>query len=70
MKRPTVSVNENPRKRRPGRPATGVDPVMAFRLPEALKKRVEKEAEARGEKPADTLRRIVEEAFKGKRNGR
>lgn len=70
MKRSIVSVNENQTKRRPGRPTKegGLDPVMAFRLPATLKKRVEKEAEANGEKPADTLRRIVGDYFKGKRN--
>lgn len=67
----SIAVNQNVRRRGPGRPATGRDPVLAFRLPIALKKRVEKEAETNGEKPADTLRRIVDHYFKEKRtNGR
>jgi predicted DNA-binding protein len=61
------SISVNGKKRGRGRPATGVDPVMAFRLPAALKEQVEKQAQANGEKPADVLRRIVEKALKGKR---
>ena len=40
---------------------------MSFRLPAELKKRVEEEAETKGEAPADTLRHIVDSYFKRKR---
>jgi hypothetical protein len=36
MKRPRVSVNVNIKRRRPGRPATGVDPAVAVRLPKEI----------------------------------
>jgi hypothetical protein len=67
MKKSKGFVNKT-EKKKPGRPrkGAGYDPVFAFRLPEALKKRLEKEAEANGEKPGDTMRRIVDEHFKGK----
>jgi predicted GNAT superfamily acetyltransferase len=62
-----VSVNEKPEKRPRGRPATGQDPVLAFRIPAEIKHRVEEEAAERGETPTETLRRIVTGYFKRKK---
>jgi hypothetical protein len=40
---------------------------MSFRLPADLKAQVESEASERAETPADTLRRVVDTYFRGKR---
>jgi hypothetical protein len=59
----SIPVNQN-KKRGPGRPPSGRprDPLLAFRVPKPLKKRVER-AVAEGEKLSDTLRRLVEKGL-------
>jgi hypothetical protein len=55
-----------PKKR--GRPATGRDPIMALRMPPALRERVEEWALRQFDKPSrsEALRRLVEMALKMK----
>src|SRR5580765_5603223 len=54
--------NVEPKKRRPGRPATGRDPIYALRAPPELMRRVDKLAEADPDKPnrSEMLRRLIE----------
>ncbi|MBN9008229.1 MAG: ribbon-helix-helix protein, CopG family [Rhizobiales bacterium] len=59
----SITVNQ---KRR-GRPATGRDPVSAVRLPEDVTARVDAWAEAHEVSRSEAIRRLVEQALKGKR---
>jgi hypothetical protein len=55
-------------KRKPGRPATGRDPVMALRLPPALRSAIESWAEEQSDKPSrsEAIRRLLEFALAAK----
>jgi hypothetical protein len=56
------------KKRGPGRPATGRDPVMALRMPPKVKAEVDQWAKAEPDKPtrSEAFRRLVEWALKMK----
>jgi hypothetical protein len=56
------------KKRGRGRPATGVDPILAMRMPPAITKRVEALAKDEPDKPnrSEMLRRLVEWALEMK----
>jgi hypothetical protein len=61
------AVKENViRKRRPGRPATGQDPVTALRLSVEMKSKVSDWAKRQPDQPSrsEALRRLVEMALK------
>jgi hypothetical protein len=50
--------------KRPGRPATGRDPVMSIRLGEALAARVDEWASKNGaDSRSDAIRRLLDEAL-------
>jgi Arc/MetJ-type ribon-helix-helix transcriptional regulator len=53
----SISVTQ---KRRPGRPATGHDPVMTVRLPKELTERIDRHAKSRDETRSEVMRRILE----------
>jgi hypothetical protein len=53
----SIAANKN----RPGRPATGHDPTVAFRLPKAVIAKVEKWAKTNGvEKRSEAMRALIE----------
>jgi hypothetical protein len=60
MRKAIVSVHENQKKRKPGRPATGVDPAVTTRLPVEVLARVEKWAAANGYQRSQAVARLVE----------
>jgi metal-responsive CopG/Arc/MetJ family transcriptional regulator len=51
-----------------GRPPTGQDPVLAVRLPPALRSAIETWAEQQNDKPSrsEAIRRLIEFALKAK----
>jgi hypothetical protein len=53
-------------KRRPGRPATGKDPVVTVRLPVETIKSLDAKANADGLTRSDLIRRLVELGLKAK----
>ncbi len=57
------------RRKRPGRPATGRDPVTAIRLSEDLRTRVDKWAQSQPDKPSrsEAVRRLVDRALADER---
>jgi hypothetical protein len=59
-----------PKKKR-GRPATGKDPLTAFRLPPDLTKAIEKWAAEQPDEPnrSEAIRRLVEQGLKAKPRG-
>ena len=54
--------------KKPGRPATGRDPVLALRLPPALRSEIESWAKQQNDKPSrsEAIRRLIEFALKAK----
>jgi transcriptional regulator with XRE-family HTH domain len=50
--------------RGPGRPATGVDPMMSFRLPVEIRKAVEKWSKEKGLSRSEGLRLLIEKGLK------
>src|SRR5215211_3646230 len=55
-------------QKRPGRPATGQDPVTAIRLSQALREAVDKWASSQDDKPSrsEAIRRLIEVALKSR----
>jgi metal-responsive CopG/Arc/MetJ family transcriptional regulator len=51
-------------KKRPGRPATGRDPVVTTRLPEELIKSLDAWAEKEGMTRGEAMRWIIDQFFK------
>jgi hypothetical protein len=51
-------------KRKPGRPATGVDPVIPIRLPAPLTAAIDAWAAKVGTNRSDAMRRLLEAALK------
>jgi hypothetical protein len=51
------------KKKKPGRPATGTDPIIAARMPKPLIKEIDAWANGRGIKRSDALRQLVELAL-------
>jgi hypothetical protein len=58
-----------PKKRRPGRPATGKDPMVGVRMSEGLQKEIRAWAAKQEDNPplATAIRRLVELALKAKK---
>jgi metal-responsive CopG/Arc/MetJ family transcriptional regulator len=54
--------------KKPGRPATGRDPVLTVRLPPALRSAIETWAKQENDKPSrsEAIRRLIEFALKAK----
>jgi hypothetical protein len=52
-------------KKRVGRPATGMDPIVGFRSPPALTRRVDNWAKRQSDKPkrAEAIRRLLVDAL-------
>jgi len=62
-----MAQSRNPPKKRPGRPATGTDPLVSARLPEAVITAIDEWAERHGaESRSEAIRRLVELGLKGK----
>jgi hypothetical protein len=55
-------------RKRPGRPATGQDPVTAIRLSKELRETVDKWAASQDDEPgrSEAIRRLVELGLRGK----
>ncbi len=62
------SSTEKVTPKRPGRPATGRDPVLTLRLPPALRLAVENWAKQQNDKPSrsEAIRRLIEFALAAK----
>jgi hypothetical protein len=54
-------------KRKRGRPATGMDPLVAARIPPALTARVEAWAAATGISRSEAIRQLIELGLQAKR---
>jgi hypothetical protein len=54
-------------KRKPGRPATGVDPMYGARLSDELVKQIDAWAKAEKVSRSEAIRRLVEMGLKGKK---
>jgi hypothetical protein len=54
---------ENATKRKPGRPATGVSPVVFSRVTPELYEAISRESAKRGVKPAAIVREAIEAVF-------
>jgi hypothetical protein len=52
------------KRRGPGRPATGRDPIMAFRLPVEVRKQIDKWPKGRGLSRSERLRALIERGLK------
>jgi len=52
------------KKRKMGRPATGVDPMISFRLPVEIRKAVDKWSKGRGLSRSEGLRLLIEKGLK------
>jgi Ribbon-helix-helix protein, copG family len=63
MNKSTVSVNGKP-KRKPGRPATGVDQAVAVRLPANVLAEVDKWAADNGSTRSDAIRQLIERGLR------
>ena len=63
------SSTKNVVRKRPGRPATGQDPVTAIRLSKAMRQTVDKWAEKQDDAPSrsEAIRRLVELGLKAKK---
>jgi hypothetical protein len=59
------SINVIPKKKR-GRPATGKDPLVAFRMPPALIAKIQAWATAKEIGRSEAFRRLVERGLKAK----
>jgi hypothetical protein len=57
------SIKVIPKKRGRGRPATGKDPLIAFRLPEAEIVRLDRWAEDNGHSRSEAVRRLIDFAL-------
>jgi hypothetical protein len=66
MKRSRVSVNVNVKKRRPGRPATGVDPAVAVRLPRDVLAAVTQWAVDNETTRSEAIRELIERGLGSK----
>jgi hypothetical protein len=51
------------KRRKPGRPATGHDPVMTARVPETFKARFTAWAKSKGMARSEALRQLIEQAL-------
>jgi hypothetical protein len=67
MAKSTVSAKQ---KRRPGRPATGVDPMIGVRAGMELIAEIDKWAEANSVSRSEAIRRLVEQALSASRKKR
>jgi hypothetical protein len=63
-----VMSKKNVVRKRPGRPATGQDPVTAIRLSKELRRAVDGWSEMQADKPkrSEAIRRLVETGLKAK----
>jgi metal-responsive CopG/Arc/MetJ family transcriptional regulator len=52
------------RKRRPGRPVTGTDPVVTLRLPTALRQEVDRRARKANVNRSEMIRMVLEKAMR------
>ena len=66
------SIPDNQKKRRRGRPRTGVTPMTGVRFSADLLAKIQKWARNQPDKPnkAEAIRRLVEQALSGQRNSR
>jgi hypothetical protein len=66
------SSTKNVVRKRPGRPATGQDPVTAIRLSKELRETVDKWAAAQDDEPgrSEAIRRLVELGLSVKAKGK
>lgn len=59
------SIRVIPKKKRgPGRPATGRDPVMAMRLPNELRAAIDRWATEKGMSRSEAIRTLIEQGLK------
>jgi hypothetical protein len=67
-----MTVKEKVLRKRPGRPATGMDPVLTLRCPPRVIAAVEAWAKRQADKPSrsEALRRLVEMALKAQEKRR
>ena len=56
--------------KRKGRPATGKDPMLTFRSPPELTKRIERYADAEGMPRSEAIRRLVEKGLTHDQSGK
>jgi hypothetical protein len=61
--------NVVPKRRKPGRPATGRDPVTAIRLSHEMRQSLDRWAAAQPDRPSrsEAIRRLVEKALASER---
>ena len=60
------SITEIPKRR--GRPATGKDPLVTLRLPQAMIDALDKKAEAEGVSRSEAMRQLIEAGLAKKRS--
>ena len=60
------SITEIPKRR--GRPATGKDPLVTLRLPQAMIDALDKKAEAEGVSRSGAMRQLIEAGLAKKRS--
>jgi Ribbon-helix-helix protein, copG family len=60
------SISDIPKKRGPGRPATGRDPMLTFRSPAELTAALDEAAKAEGLSRGKVIRRAVAEWLRAK----
>jgi hypothetical protein len=60
------SITVKQKKRKPGRPATGETPLVAFRPPDELRNAIDAFASAEGITRSEALRQLVELGLKAK----
>jgi hypothetical protein len=61
----SASISDNRKKRRPGRPTTGITPMTGVRFPPRLEKAILDLANKQADKPnkAEAIRRLVVQAL-------
>ena len=63
--KPPKKAVKSPKKRGPGRPATGKDPFVGLRMPPELTARIDAWAEQHSIGRSEALRRLAEKALEG-----